>query len=174
PDEARSAIDFDVIVLIAGAFGLGSAIAASGLAETIARGMIDVSIPLGPTGVLLSIVLATILFTELVTNNAAAALVFPIAMAAAESAGLEPRGAAVAVALGASASFLTPIGYQTNTMVYGLGGYRFTDYPRLGSALTLAVAVGILLLVPRFWGADRKSTRLNSSHVKTSYAVFCY
>ncbi|HWV56561.1 MAG TPA: SLC13 family permease [Longimicrobiales bacterium] len=152
-DEARGAIDFDVIVLIAAAFGLGAAITSSGLAQTVATAMIDMFSPLGTVGVLLSVLLATILFTELITNNAAAVLVFPIAMATATTAGLDPRGVAVAVAIAASASFLTPIGYQTNTMVYGLGGYRFTDYARLGFILSIIVVLGILLLVPRFWPA---------------------
>jgi di/tricarboxylate transporter len=83
------------------------------------------------------VLLATIALTELVTNNAAVVLLFPIAMAAAEANGLDARSVALVVAMAASASFLTPIGYQTNTMVYGPGGYRFGDYARLGLPLTL-------------------------------------
>jgi len=100
--------------------------------------------------VLLGIVLATSLVTEIVTNNAAAALVFPIAFATALKTGQDPRLYALVVAVMASTSFLTPIGYQTNTMVYGPGGYRFTDYARLGAPLTLVVMV-VILLVARYW-----------------------
>jgi di/tricarboxylate transporter len=81
-----------------------------------------------------------------VTNNAAAVLMFPIAMSAAAGAGLDPRAVAIVVAITASASFLTPIAYQTNLMVYGPGGYRFTDYARLGLPLTAAAAAVIVAL----------------------------
>jgi di/tricarboxylate transporter len=101
--------------------------------------------------VLLGIVLATMVMTELVTNNAAALLMFPIAIAAAGESGIDPRGVAIAVAVSASNSFLTPIGYQTNTMVYGPGGYRFTDYARLGAPISLASVVIVVGLVPLLW-----------------------
>jgi di/tricarboxylate transporter len=133
PDEARRAVDLEVIGVIASAFGLAAAVETSGLAEAVATGLVTAFQPLGPTGVLLGLVLTTVVLTELITNNAAALLMFPIAVAAAGAEGLDPRGAAIAVAVAASASFLTPIGYQTNTMVYGPGGYRFSDYVRLGA-----------------------------------------
>ena len=88
---------------------------------------------------------------EQAADNAAAVLVFPIAMATAGSLGVDPRPFAVAIAVGASASFLTPIGYQTNTMVYGPGGYRFGDYARLGLPLTLVVVILTAWVVPLFW-----------------------
>ena len=100
---------------------------------------------------ILGIVLATIVLTELVTNNAAALLMLPVAVSAAAATGVDPRGAAIAVAISASASFLSPIGYQTNMMVYGPGGYRFSDYARLGWVLTLTVVVMSVLLVPVIW-----------------------
>jgi len=100
--------------------------------------------------VLLGVVLATVALTELITNNAAAALVFPIALSSAAALEVDPRGFALAVAIAASASFLTPIGYQTNTMVYGPGGYRFGDYARLGAPLTLMVILTIVAVVPLF------------------------
>jgi di/tricarboxylate transporter len=90
----------------------------------------------------------TIALTELVTNNATALLMFPLAIATAPAAGIDPRGMAVAVAVAASASFLTPIGYQTNTMVYGPGGYRFGDYARLGAPMTVLVVVVLVALIP--------------------------
>ncbi|WP_153396534.1 SLC13 family permease [Ornithinicoccus halotolerans] len=151
PLQARRAIDVEVIVVIASAFGLAAAMQTSGLAETVASGLVGMFGTLGPWGVLLGLVLTTILLTEMVTNNAAALLMLPISVSAATASGLDPRGAAIAVAVAASASFLTPIGYQTNTMVYGPGGYRFTDYARLGWVLTLIVVVVTVTLVPLLW-----------------------
>jgi di/tricarboxylate transporter len=146
PGEARSAVDLDVLVLIAASFGLAAAIETSGLADRLARGLAGLADAGGPAATLLAVVLATVALTELVTNNAAAALVFPIAVHAAAEVGASPRAFALAVAVAASASFLTPIGYQTNTMVYGPGGYRFGDFARLGLPVTAAVVGGILLL----------------------------
>jgi di/tricarboxylate transporter len=154
PLEARRAVDIEVIVVIASAFGLAAAMQASGLADSIASGLVSLFGGLGDRGVLLGLVLATIILTELVTNNAAALLMLPIAVQAAGAAGLDPRGAAIAVAVSASASFLSPIGYQTNMMVYGPGGYRFTDYVRLGWILTLVVLISTVALTPMFWAAQ--------------------
>lgn len=151
--EARRAVDIEVIVVIASAFGIAAAMETSGLAAALADGLVGVFGGFGDRGVLLGIVLATIVLTELVTNNAAALLMLPVAVGAAVSSGLDPRGAALAVAVAASASFLSPIGYQTNMMVYGPGGYRFTDYARLGWVLTLTVIVVTVGLVPVLWPA---------------------
>jgi di/tricarboxylate transporter len=151
PLEARRAIDIEVIVVIASAFGLAAAMEASGLASTVATGLVEVFGGFGERGVLLGLVLATMILTELVTNNAAALLMLPVAVGAATASGLDPRGAAIAVAVSASASFLSPIGYQTNMMVYGPGGYRFSDYARLGWILSLIVIVSTVLLVPVLW-----------------------
>jgi di/tricarboxylate transporter len=148
PDEARRAVDLEVIGLIAAAFGLAAAIESSGLASTVADGLVGIFGNLGTSGVLLGVVIATIAMTELVTNNATALLMFPIAIAAAPAAAVDPRGMAVAVAVAASASFLTPIGYQTNTMVYGPGGYRFSDYARLGLPITIFTAAALTIMIP--------------------------
>ncbi len=153
PLEARRAVDLEVIVVIASAFGLAAAMESSGLAETIASGLVSVFEDYGDRGVLLGVVLATLVLTELVTNNAAALLMLPIAVAATGATELDPRGVAIAVAISASASFLSPIGYQTNTMVYGPGGYRFGDYARLGLPLTLLVLVATVFGVPLLWPA---------------------
>jgi di/tricarboxylate transporter len=147
PAEARNAVDFEVIIVIAAAFGLAAAIQASGLADRIAALLIGGLGGLGPTAALLGILVATVILTELITNNAAAALLFPIALATAQGVGADPRLFAIALAIVASASFLTPIGYQTNTMVYGPGGYRFSDYARLGAPLTLTVVTAVTLLL---------------------------
>jgi di/tricarboxylate transporter len=151
PTEARDAVDLDVIVVIAASFGLGQAIETSGLADTLADTLIEPFGGLGDVGLLLGVLLATILITEMISNNAAAALLFPVALATATSAGLDPRPFAFAVAIGASSSFLTPIGYQTNTMVYGVGGYRFTDFARLGFPLVIVMVAVSLLMIPIAW-----------------------
>ena len=151
PAEARFAVDLNVVVVIGASFGLGAAIAQSGLADQIALTLIQPLAMLGDTTLLLGILIGTMCLTELITNNAAAVLMFPVATAAAAQAGLDPRGFAIAVALGASASFLSPIGYQTNTMVYAMGGYRFTDFIRLGLPLTILVVVVAGLVLPVAW-----------------------
>ncbi len=151
PDEARQALDLDVLGVIAAAFGLATAVQVSGLAEVIANGLIASFGSFGELGVLAGVVLATVAITELVTNNAAALLMFPIAVSSAAAAGVDPRGMAVAVAIAASASFLTPLGYQTNTMVYGPGGYRVTDYVKVGLPITVIAVVGVVTLVPVFY-----------------------
>jgi di/tricarboxylate transporter len=149
--EARGAIDLDVILVIAGSFGVGAAVESSGLASHLAAVLVALFDALGPRGILLGVMLATVALTELVTNNAAAVLMFPLALSAASAAGLDPRPFAMGVAVAASASFLTPIGYQTNTMVYGPGGYRFWDYARLGIPLTVLV-IGIAVWgIPEIW-----------------------
>ena len=147
PREARAAVDLDVVIVIAAAFGLGAAIEGSGLAAGIAGLIVMGPATFGLPGALLGVVVATVLLTELITNNAAAVLVFPIMISVTNATGADPRGFAIAVAIAASSSFLTPIGYQTNTMVYGAGGYRFGDYARLGLPLTLLIVAAVVGLV---------------------------
>jgi di/tricarboxylate transporter len=151
PAQARSAVDVDVLVVIAASFGLGAAIEASGLAALLGHGVVGATARLGPVAVLAAVTVATMLLTELITNNAAAVLLFPVAMAAASQLHLNPRAFAVAVTIAASTSFVTPIGYQTNTMVYGMGGYRFGDFARLGLPLTLVSLAVVVIFVPLFW-----------------------
>ncbi len=151
PQEARHAVNFDVILMIAAAIGFASALQESGLAGTIAEGVVDVFGTLGDLGVLLGVVLVTIALTELVANSASALLVFPVAVSSAAALGLNPRAFGMAVAVAAASSFLTPIGYQTNIMVYGPGGYRFADYARLGLPVSLATIGIVVALVPVFW-----------------------
>jgi di/tricarboxylate transporter len=146
--QAREAIDLDIVLMVAAAFGMGFAVQASGLGEAIASLLVGALAPLGAIGILAGILLATMALTELVSNNAAAVFLFPIAVAAAVSTGSDPRPFVVAVTLGASLSFLSPIGYQTNLMVYGVGGYRFTDFTRLGLPLTILCFVLTVVLVP--------------------------
>lgn len=149
--EARRAIDVNLIVLIAASFGLGAAVESSGLAATVADGLVGLLAPIGAAATLAAVYLATIALTELISNNAAAVLIFPIAVATAAGLGLDPRPFVITVLFGASLSFLTPIGYQTNMMVYGVGGYRFLDFTRLGVPVTLAAGLAVVLLVPIFF-----------------------
>jgi di/tricarboxylate transporter len=151
PSQARAAVDLDVLVVIGAAFGLGAAIERSGLADLLGRAVVGGTAQLGPVAVLAAVALATMLLTELITNNAAAVLLFPVAMAVASQLDLNPRAFAVAVTIAASTSFLTPIGYQTNMMVYGMGGYRFGDFVRLGIPVTLVSLAAIVIFVPLFW-----------------------
>lgn len=151
PSQARRAVDMDTLIVIAASFGIGAALESSGLAALVGGGIVDTFGSASPLIILLAVVLATIALTEMITNNAAAVLMFPVALAAAGAVGADPRPFAIALAAAASASFLTPIGYQTNTMVYGPGGYRFGDYFRLGFPLTVVVVVTVVLLVPVFW-----------------------
>jgi len=138
-------------MVIAAAFGLGAAMETSGLADDLALMLTTTSATLGPRAALLGVVLATVTLTEIITNNAAAVLMFPIAMTTAARLHLATRPFAMAIALAASASFLTPVGYQTNTMVYGPGGYRFGDYARLGGLLTAVVITLTTVIVPLWW-----------------------
>jgi di/tricarboxylate transporter len=144
PRQARDAVDLNVVVLIGAAIGLGRITVETGLADRLASGLITLFEPAGAWGVAMGVTLAALLLTELVTNAGAVAITVPIAVASAQEIGADPRAFTLAAVTAASASFLTPIGYQTNTMVYGPGRYHFTDYLRLGLPITLAV----VLIVP--------------------------
>ena len=146
--QARDAIDLHLVVLIAAAFGLGAAVESSGLAAAGADLLVTVTASLGPIGALAGVILATIVITELLSNNAAAVLMFPLGIATASAIGADPRPFVIAVTLTASLSFLTPIGYQTNMLVYALGGYRFTDFARIGAPLTVLCFILQLVLIP--------------------------
>jgi di/tricarboxylate transporter len=149
--EARRSIELNVLIVIATALGISAALEKTGAARFLAMQIIDAVSGFGPVGLLAAICLATTLLTELITNNAAAALVFPIAMSAAQNAGLDPRPFVVAIAISASASFATPIGYQTNLMVQGPGGYTFRDFLRVGLPLNLLFMVVSIVVIPLVW-----------------------
>ena len=144
PNEAKDSIDFDVIVVIGAAFGLAAAVEVSGLGQAAADLVSGGFGRWGAAGAMAGIVISTVALSSIITNNAAAALVLPIAISTAAGFGIDTRTVAIAVALSASASFMTPLAYQTNLMVYGPGGYRFGDYARLGTPLTLVVLVVVL------------------------------
>jgi di/tricarboxylate transporter len=150
--EARDAIDLDVIAMIAASFGVAAAIEQSGLAGLIGAGIVETFSRVGAPGILLGVVVAEILLTQVITNTAAAVLLFPIAVATAASAGIDPRPFVLCLTVAASAAFATPIGYQTNLMIYGPGGYRFSDYVRLGIPLLVITAAAIVGAAVMWWG----------------------
>ena len=149
-DELAGDIEWRVLLAIVAALGLGAALSDSGAASVIARGVIGLG-GSEPLLVLATVYLATAVCTELVTNNAAAVLMLPIALDSAAALGASPMPFVAVVMIAASASFVTPIGYQTNLMVYGPGGYRFADFARLGSPVALAVAATTIALAPIIW-----------------------
>jgi di/tricarboxylate transporter len=148
--EARRSIDWSVLIVIGATIGIGIAMKESGAATSIAEGLIGLS---GGDKMFAfaAVFLATMMCTELITNNAAAVLMFPIALQTATSLDCNPTPFVIAVMIAASASFLTPFGYQTNLMVFGVGGYRSIDYLRFGLPLSLIVFVVTMLVVPWQW-----------------------
>jgi len=147
---ARRSIDPQVLLAIASAFALGKALEVTGAAETIAYGFMGLAGD-HPWLVLICAYILTSTLTEIITNNAVAVLMFPIVMAAAEAMGVSYLPFVVAIMMGASASFATPIGYQTNLMVYGPGGYQFGDYLRIGIPLNMVVGIVTVLIIPWVW-----------------------
>ena len=151
PDEGIGAIDGRLLLLIVSMLVLGTAMERSGAMALIVEGL---SVPLAQLSPILALGLiyaVTSVLTEVVTNNAVAVIMTPIAVGVAGALGLDPRAFVVVVMFGASASFATPIGYQTNTMVYNAGGYRFTDFLRLGLPMNIMAGVVTVLLAPVFW-----------------------
>ena len=149
-NDARASVDWSVLTIIAAALGIGQAMQTSGIAEWVAQAWLGAAGG-NPLLALAAVYLVTSVFTEMVTNNAAAVMVFPIAAAAAESLGVSLWPFVVVIMMAASASFATPIGYQTNLMVYGPGGYRFADYLRMGLPLNVLLGVVTVTLAPLIW-----------------------
>ena len=147
PREARDAVDINVVLMIGGAFGLGNAVSESGIDSRVANGLLESFGTFGTVGAIVGLLITTMVLTELITNAAAVVLAFPIALDVAAQTGLDARLLVIGIAVAGSASFLTPIGYQTNMMVYGPGGYRFSDYLRLGVPLSLVTIAVISTIV---------------------------
>ncbi len=145
--QARRAIDWETILAIAASFALGKALDNSGAAQALGEWMSTISV--GNDWLALAVVyFVTLIVTELVTNNAAAAIMFPLAMNTAAVSGMNPMPFVIVVMIGASCGFATPIGYQTNLMVYGPGGYKFSDYLRVGIPLDLLVGIVTVIMTP--------------------------
>ncbi|MGW8315550.1 MAG: SLC13 family permease [Bacteroidales bacterium] len=151
PKKYTKPINWDVLITIASAIGLSRALQISGAADFIARSTINISKGFGPLGVLAAIFIITNIFTEIITNNAAAAITFPIAYAAATQLGVDPKPLFITICVAASASFSTPIGYQTNLIVQSIGNYKFSDYWKIGLPLNLLALIISLLVIPMFW-----------------------
>lgn len=151
PDEAFAAVDWRIIGLIVAMLAIGSALESAGLVEMMVATATPTLSGFPPIVALAAIYLLSLTLTELVTNNAVAVVVTPIAISLAVSLGADPRPFVIAVMFAASASFLTPIGYQTNTLVYGAGGYRFLDFARYGLPLTVIVAITSIIVIPIIW-----------------------
>ena len=145
------AMDGPVLLVIGAALGIGHAVEATGLADVAARGVESIGVWGGPVGALAAIYVASNLLAELVTNKASAALMVPVALAVAADLGADPVGFCVAVAVGSAASFLTPIGYQTNLMVMSAGGYRYTDFTRAGAPVSLIVGLITITVCTLVW-----------------------
>ncbi|MEM9366965.1 MAG: SLC13 family permease [Planctomycetota bacterium] len=149
-NEARRSVDWSVLIVIGAAMGIGTAMDKSGAATAIAGGLLKLGGG-SQLGTLVAIYLATVVCTELVTNTAAAIIMFHIAWQSASTLGMQKEPLVIAVMIAASASFLTPFGYQTNTMVYGVGGYRLKDYLVFGLPLSLLVgATAVVMLTWRY------------------------
>jgi len=148
--DARRSVDWSTLIVIGAALGFGAALDQSGASRTLAEGLIAIAGD-HPWLVLAAVYLATMLTTELITNNAAVALVFPFALATSQELGVSFYPFIFAMMMAGSASFATPLGYQTNMMVYGPGGYRFTDFLRIGVPMNLLLAASAILLAPLIW-----------------------
>ncbi len=151
PDEAYEEVDWMVLILLGSIIPLGIAMQNTGTAQFIAGGMLRLTEPLGLFGTLAAFYLLTSLLTELISNNAAAVVLTPIAVATGLALGVSPLPYVIAVMIAASNSFMTPIGYQTNTFIYGPGGYRFSDFIRVGGPLNLIMLLVATFVIPFFF-----------------------
>ena len=150
-DEAYSSINWQVIFLLAGVLTLGNALESSGAAGFLAGFLVKTVGALGPFALVSAFYLVTSLLTEMMSNNATAALLAPIAITAAETLGIDSRPLLMAITFAASASFMTPVGYQTNTLIYGPGQFRYADFLRVGTPLNIMFWILATIFIPRFW-----------------------
>ncbi|MCV6593519.1 MAG: SLC13 family permease, partial [Silicimonas sp.] len=150
-DEAFAAIDVRLLALIFSMLGVGAALEHTGAIALVVDGIGPALAMLPPWAIVWAVYLLTSILTEMVSNNAVAVVVTPLAIGLASALGIDPRPLVVAVMIAASAAFSTPVGYQTNMLVYGPGGYRFTDFLKVGLPLNLSVGFLASMLIPVFW-----------------------
>jgi di/tricarboxylate transporter len=150
-EEAFSVIDGRLLALIFAMLAVGAALEATGAVKLIVQSVAPALNDLPPWSMVFAVYMITMTLTELVSNNAVAVVMTPIVIGLAQTLGVDPRPLVVAVMMAASAAFSTPIGYQTNMMVYGPGGYRFSDFARVGILLNLSTAIVASLLIPVLW-----------------------
>ena len=144
-------ISWDILITIACAFAISKAMVNSGVADVVATYIIGMTEHYGPQVLLAAVFIITNLFTELITNNAAAALAFPLALSISSQMGVSPMPFFVVICMAASASFSTPIGYQTNLIVQGIGNYKFTDFVRIGLPLNIIAFLISIFFIPLIW-----------------------
>jgi len=149
--QARRSIRWPILIVIAAGLGLATAMQKTGAAAMIANLLVSSVESLGPMGVLAVLYALCIVMAETLQHNAAVAIMFPIAVAAAEQLGVDPRPFVITTAIGSACAFASPVSYQTHLIVYGAGGYRFSDFVRVGLPLDLICGVVAVALIPQFW-----------------------
>jgi di/tricarboxylate transporter len=151
PEEAYKSVSAPLLVLILSMLVVGEAMDRSGAARLVVDAISPSLMHMSPLAVLFVLYFLTQFMTEILSNNAIAVIVTPVAIVLAHTLGLDPRPLVVAVMFAATLAFATPIGYQTNTMVFGPGGYKFFDFTRIGLPLNIVTGITVCLLIPVFW-----------------------